>query len=162
MLTEMAEKLRQARRAGFGEEIESPRSSDAGTHDPGQRPVPARRDADAASEHLQGPSRIDSLERRLFELRVALDEAVGRQAEPPSVADTHAPSDAEAWIAFAAAAAGRSDDAAVQAGVAAACGTRRASGGGAADCSTRAPASADPAPGAQAGGVSPNALAISS
>lgn len=118
MLTEMAEKLRQARRAGFGEEIESPRTSDAGTPDSGQRPVPARRDADAASEHLRGPSRIDSLERRLFELRVALDEAVGRQAEPPSVADTHAPSDAEAWIAFAAAAAGRSDDAAVQAGVA--------------------------------------------
>jgi hypothetical protein len=123
LLTEMAEKLRQARSAGFGDEAESPRTAE--TAQPAQRPResdgpprPRRPESDPPREHLQAPSRIDSLERRLFELRVALDEAVGRQAEASPEAGARAPSDAEAWIAFAAAAAARCDDAGVQAGVA--------------------------------------------
>jgi len=121
MLTEMAEKLRQARSAGFGEEIESPRRADAPprqAREPEERPAPRRTEADSAPETFQGPSRIDSLERRLFELRVALDEAVSRQTGASPDAGARAPSDAEAWIAFAAAAARRYDDAEVQAGAA--------------------------------------------
>jgi hypothetical protein len=121
MLTEMAEKLRQARRAGFGEEIESPRGADAPARpprEPEERPAPRRSEGDSAPETFQGPSRIDSLERRLFELRVALDEAVSRQTHASPGAGARAPSDAEAWIAFAASAARRFDDADVQAGVA--------------------------------------------
>jgi hypothetical protein len=123
LLTEMAEKLRQARSAGFGEEIESPSRADAGAppraaREPEAPPAPRRPAADSAPETFQGPSRIDSLERRLFELRVALDEAVSRQTDASPDAGAPAPSEAEAWIAFAAAAAGRFDDADVQAGVA--------------------------------------------
>jgi hypothetical protein len=123
LLTEMAEKLRQARSAGFGEEIESPRDADAGhpprqAREPEQPPAPRRPEAEPAPETFQGPSRIDSLERRLFELRVALDEAVARQTDAAPAAGARAPNEAEAWIAFAAAAAGRFDDADVQAGVA--------------------------------------------
>ena len=124
LLTEMAEKLRQARSAGFGEETESPRSAETAqppaqrSREPDGPSRPRRLEADPPPEHLQAPSRIDSLERRLFELRVALDEAVGRQAEASPEAGSRVPSDAEAWIAFAAAAAARFDDAGAQAGAA--------------------------------------------
>ena len=55
--------------------------------------------------------RLDSIERRLFDLRAALDELAAGHTDLALDAETHAPSDAEAWIAFAAAAVRRSDDA---------------------------------------------------
>jgi hypothetical protein len=123
MLTEMAEKLRQARSAGFGEEIESPRGAAGGppprqAREPEEPAAKRRPEGESAPETVQSPSRIDSLERRLFELRVALDEAVARQTVAGPAGGAPAPSEAEAWITFAAAAAGRFDDADVQAGVA--------------------------------------------
>jgi hypothetical protein len=54
--------------------------------------------------------RLDSIERRLFDLRAALDELAAGQTDTPLAAEEHAPSDAEAWIAFAAAAVRVSDD----------------------------------------------------
>jgi hypothetical protein len=58
-------------------------------------------------------SRIDSLERRLFELRAALEDATTQAARPASAAG--ASGDAAAWIAFAAAAMSEYDDANAQA-----------------------------------------------
>ena len=56
--------------------------------------------------------RIDSLERRLFELRAALEDAVAGSA---GAADALAAEDTAAWIAFAAAAMSEYDDATAQA-----------------------------------------------
>ena len=121
--SEMAEKLRRARSAGFHDfEPES--------HAPGAPPLdlppepmqpseplaektraPDDRDAGAGSGSLQASMRLDSIERRLFDLRAALDELAAGHTDLALDAETHAPSDAEAWIAFAAAAVRRSDDA---------------------------------------------------
>ena len=121
--SEMAEKLRRARSAGFHDFEPEPHAPGA---PPLERPpepmqpseplaektrVPDDRDAGAGSGSLQASMRLDSIERRLFDLRAALDELAAGQTDLPLDAEAHAPSDAEAWIAFAAAAVRRSDDA---------------------------------------------------
>ena len=72
--------------------------------------VPDDRDAGGGAASLQASMRLDSIERRLFDLRAALDELAAGQPDTPLASETRAPSDAEAWIAFAAAAVRRSDD----------------------------------------------------
>ena len=123
MLTEMAEKLRQARSMDFhGEDQTAQRAH--GEARAGRAPGPAaeRRlddhEARSAADAVHVSTRIDSFERRLFELRVTLDEVVANQLDGSRSGMARLPSDAEAWIAFAAAAAGRGYDAEAQARVA--------------------------------------------
>jgi hypothetical protein len=113
MLREMAEKLRQARSMDFHGE-------DPDREGRAARPPAAEREREArpAADAVQVSTRIDSFERRLFELRVTLDEVVANQLDGSRNATARLPSDAEAWIAFAAAAAARGDDAEAQALVA--------------------------------------------
>ena len=120
--SEMAEKLRRARSAGFHDFEPEPHAPDpsAVEHPPEPRQpseplaektrVPDDRDAGGAAASLQASMRLDSIERRLFDLRAALDELAGGQPDTPLASETRVPSDAEAWIAFAAAAVRRSDD----------------------------------------------------
>jgi hypothetical protein len=145
VLSEMAEKLRRARSAGFHDfeqepdVPEAPRAArPAETVQRREEPVePApleeERDTGGGSGSLQASLRLDSIERRLFELRAALDELAAGQSDMPPDGDGHTPTDAEAWIAFAAAAVRRSDDAGAQAAIAdqllAEYRKRRASGG---------------------------------
>jgi hypothetical protein len=111
LLTEMAEKLRQARSTSFTDRPEPAPPEPAPRAAP--QPRPGGRESAPGGEQLPAPTRIDSLERRLFELRTALEDAVGKLALP--AAGTHAPSDSVAWIAFAAAAMSEYDDATAQA-----------------------------------------------
>jgi hypothetical protein len=77
--------------------------------------------------------RIDSLERRLFELRAALEDAVAPASAAGAAGFHPAPDDAAAWIAFAAAAMTAYEDATDRADAAdqvlAEYRTRRARGG---------------------------------
>jgi hypothetical protein len=117
LLTEMAEKMRQARSTSFTDRPEPAPPAPAA---PPARPEPQHqsggRDPSPGPDPLQVSLRIDSLERRLFELRAALEDATAQAAGPvPDVAPGVAPGDAAAWIAFAAAAMREYDDAATQA-----------------------------------------------
>jgi hypothetical protein len=76
--------------------------------------MPRKEDSEGP-DPLQVSLRIDSLERKLFELRAALDDAVARPAARSGVDPAPAPGDAAAWIAFAAAAMSEYDDAKDQA-----------------------------------------------
>jgi hypothetical protein len=126
----MAEKLRRARSAGF-HDFEEPEAVGAAPVERAAEPVerseprgetispPGEGDAGGGSGSLQASMRLDSIERRLFDLRAALDElAAGQPDTVPDAAGSHTPTDAEAWIAFAAAAVRRSDDAGAQAEIA--------------------------------------------
>jgi hypothetical protein len=120
LLTEMAEKLRQARGSSFSDRPEPssrPEPAAAGSRDE-PRPAPSappQPPADAGPEPFQASLRIDSLERRLFELRAALEDA-GVRPVPASAGDrAPAPADSAAWVAFAAAAMAEYDDAKDQA-----------------------------------------------
>jgi hypothetical protein len=62
--------------------------------------------------------RLDSIERRLFDLRAALDELAAERTGRLLDAEAHTPTEAEAWIAFAAAAIRRGDPAEAQAEIA--------------------------------------------
>jgi hypothetical protein len=132
VLSEMAEKLRQARSAGFHDVEPEPHVADeppiaqpAETvqriepPDEPERPI-AVRDAGggSGSGSLQASMRLDSIERRLFDLRAALDELAAEQTSLLLAAVAHTPTDAEAWIAFAAAAVRRGDRAEAQAEIA--------------------------------------------
>jgi hypothetical protein len=123
MLTEMAEKLRQARSMDFHGEDHSALGGN-GEARVARAPAPAAerrsddRQARSATDAIRVSTRIDSFERRLFELRVTLDEVVANQLDGIGGGTSRLPSDAEAWIAFAAAAAGRGEDAETQALVA--------------------------------------------
>jgi hypothetical protein len=112
LLTEMAEKMRQARGTSFTDRPAPappppPPPRSAPQHQPGSR------EPSAGPDPLQVSLRIDSLERRLFELRAALEDATARAARPALAAS--ASGDAAAWIAFAAAAMSEYDDATAQA-----------------------------------------------
>jgi hypothetical protein len=129
VLSEMAEKLRRARSAGF-HDFEEPDAVGAAPVERAAAPVerseppgetirpPDEREAGEGSGSLQASLRLDSIERRLFDLRAALDELAAAQPAGLRDAGRHTPTDAEAWIAFAAAAVGRVDDARAQAEVA--------------------------------------------
>jgi hypothetical protein len=112
LLSEMAEKMRQARGTSFTD-----RPEPAPPAPPAPRPAPQRRpegrDPSPGPDPFQVSSRIDSLERRLFELRTALEDVTAQAAGPASAAGAH--EDAAAWIAFAAAAMREYDDATAQA-----------------------------------------------
>ena len=122
VLSEMAEKLRRARSAGFHDFEGEPQTADAPPVERPAEPVgrsevaaeKARphddRDEGSGAGSLQASLRLDSIERRLFDLRAALDELAAGQTDMLLDAEAHAPTDAEAWIAFAAAAVRRSDD----------------------------------------------------
>jgi hypothetical protein len=113
LLTEMAEKLRQARSSSFTDRPEpAPPSAPAPTMRPAPQLQSESREPAPVRDQPEASTRIDSLERRLFELRTALDDAVARPA-PASAAGTL--SDSAAWIAFAAAAMSHYDDATAQA-----------------------------------------------
>ena len=99
LLTEMAEKLRQARSTSFTD-----RPEPAAADPPPPRAAAARPVEPPAPDPLQVALRIDSLERRLFELRAALEDAVAPASAPGAAGFHPAPDDASAWIAFAAAA----------------------------------------------------------
>jgi hypothetical protein len=130
VLSEMAEKLRRARSAGFHDFEHEPHDPEVS---PAENPAeavqrsvepaePARpvedQGAAGSSGSLQASLRLDSIERRLFDLRAALDELAAAQTDILPAPEGRAPTDAEAWIAFAAAAAHREDDAAAQAEIA--------------------------------------------
>jgi hypothetical protein len=130
VLSEMAEKLRQARSAGFHDVEPEPHVADEppverpaeavqriDEPDEPERPVGVR-DAGGGSGSLQASMRLDSIERRLFDLRAALDELAAEQTSMLLAAEAHTPTDAEAWIAFAAAAVRRGDHAEAQAEIA--------------------------------------------
>jgi hypothetical protein len=129
VLSEMAEKLRRARSAGFHDFEPEPHPSSAPSVEQPAEPV-QRSEAPAAktrplddrdrsgSGSLQASMRLDSIERRLFELRAALDELAAGQTDMLLDAEAHTPTDAEAWIAFAAAAVRRSDNVEAQAEIA--------------------------------------------
>ena len=99
LLTEMAEKLRQARSTSFTDRPEPAAADPPSTRAPAARPVEP-----SAPDPLQVALRIDSLERRLFELRAALEDAVAPASAAGAAGFHPAPDDAAAWIAFAAAA----------------------------------------------------------
>jgi hypothetical protein len=111
LLTEMAEKLRQARSASFTDRPDGP----AGAETPPPRAPAARPVEPPAPDPLQVALRIDSLERRLFELRAALDDAVAPAAVAGAAGFHPVADDAAAWIAFAAAAMTAYEDATDQA-----------------------------------------------
>ncbi len=114
LLSEMAEKMRQARGASF---TDHPEGAAPAPPPPPPRPAPSQRpegrDPSPGPDPFQVSTRIDSLERRLFELRAALEDATVQAARPDSAAG--ASEDAAAWIAFAAAAMSEYDDATAQA-----------------------------------------------
>jgi hypothetical protein len=109
LLTEMAEKLRQARGSSFTDRPESTPPRESAAPRPAPPPRPESRPSPPDADRFPPSARIDSLERRLFELRIALDEAVAGRAGAPADADV------AAWIAFAAAAMSQYDDATAQA-----------------------------------------------
>lgn len=121
LLTEMAEKLRQARGSSFSDRPEPGPPGDGvphrhdgipQRHEPPTpaRPAPARVAESDGPDPLQVSLRIDSLERRLFELRAALEDAGAAPVAPAVAGRAPAPADAAAWIAFAAAAMSEYDD----------------------------------------------------
>jgi hypothetical protein len=115
LLTEMAQKLRQARDSSLTDRPEPAPPSEPAPSPPPGRPAPARPPQAEGPDPLQVSLRIDSLERRLFELRAALEDA-GVQPVPAGAAErAPAPGDSAAWIAFASAAMGEYDDAKDQA-----------------------------------------------
>ena len=93
--SEMAEKLRRARSAGFHDFEPEPHAPDpsAVEHPPEPRQpseplaektrVPDDRDAGGGAGSLQASMRLDSIERRLFDLRAALDELAAGQPDTP-------------------------------------------------------------------------------
>lgn len=115
LLTEMAEKLRQARSSSFTDRPDAPPAAEP---PPPTRPPAARHGEPPAPDPLQVSLRIDSLERKLFELRAALEDAVAPASAAGEAGLQPAPADAAAWIAFAAAAMNAYEDATDQAGAA--------------------------------------------
>jgi hypothetical protein len=117
LLTEMAEKLRQARGSSFTDRPEPApsRSQDEPRPAPSAPPQPP---AEPVAEPFQASLRIDSLERRLFELRAALEDAGVRPASASAADRAPVPADSAAWVTFAAAAMGEYADAKDQAAAA--------------------------------------------
>jgi hypothetical protein len=117
LLTEMAEKMRQARGSSFTDRPEAPPAPPPAPPRPAPQHEPGGRDPSPGPDPLQVSLRIDSLERRLFELRTALEDATAQAAgpAPAAAAAVGAAGDAAAWIAFAAAAMSEYDDASAQA-----------------------------------------------
>jgi hypothetical protein len=118
LLTEMAEKLRQARGSSFTDRPAPAPSSDAQRAAPARSSPPPRaesREQEPGPDPLQVSLRIDSLERRLFELRAALEDAVAKPGPRASADAVGAGGDSAAWIAFAAAAMTEYDNAVDQA-----------------------------------------------
>ena len=128
VLSEMAEKLRQARGSGFHDaEPEDAADAPPRAAAPPPAAAPPRARARGArgtttrtreSGSLQASLRLDSIERRLFDLRATLDELAAEHTDMLLATGRAAPTDAEAWIAFAAAAIPGDGDAAGKAEIA--------------------------------------------